>query len=83
MEEGGLKGAATPRIHDKRSPRFQAEALGFEGMALGDHLVTYETRYQDHDYRKDARIPWYAETHWPDVWVMFAALWHYRPRNGR
>ena len=51
-----------------------AEDLGFEGVALGDHLITYETQYQPYDYSKDKVVLWYPETHWPDVWVQIAAL---------
>jgi probable F420-dependent oxidoreductase len=52
----------------------KAEALGFEGMALGDHLITFETQYQDYNYSKNAVVLWYPETHWPDPWVEIGAL---------
>jgi probable F420-dependent oxidoreductase len=52
----------------------KAEEFGFEGMALGDHLITFETLYQAYDYSKDAAVLWYPETHWPDPWVEIGAL---------
>jgi probable F420-dependent oxidoreductase len=52
----------------------KAEEFGFEGMALADHLVTFETQYQAYDYSGDAAVLWYPETHWPDPWVEIGAL---------
>ena len=52
----------------------RAEELGFEGITLGDHLVTFATQYQPYDYSKDSRVLWYPETHWPDPWVQIGAL---------
>jgi probable F420-dependent oxidoreductase len=52
----------------------KAEELGFEGMALGDHLVTFASQYQPYDYHEDAVVPWYPETHFVDPWVEFGAL---------
>ena len=52
----------------------KAEEFGFEGLALADHLVTFETQYQAYDYSRDAAVLWYPETHWPDPWVEIGAL---------
>jgi probable F420-dependent oxidoreductase len=52
----------------------KAEEFGFEGMALADHLVTFETQYQRYDYSQDQTVLWYPETHWPDPWVEIGAL---------
>jgi probable F420-dependent oxidoreductase len=52
----------------------KAEEFGFEGMALGDHLITFESQYQAYDYSRDAAVLWYPETHWPDPWVAIGAL---------
>jgi probable F420-dependent oxidoreductase len=52
----------------------KAEEFGFEGMTLGDHLVTFETQYQAYDYSQNAMVLWYSETHWPDPWVEIGAL---------
>jgi probable F420-dependent oxidoreductase len=52
----------------------KAEEFGFEGMALADHLVTFDTQYQAYDYSQDATVLWYPETHWPDPWVEIGAL---------
>jgi alkanesulfonate monooxygenase SsuD/methylene tetrahydromethanopterin reductase-like flavin-dependent oxidoreductase (luciferase family) len=43
-------------------------------MALGDHLITFESQYQVYDYSADATVLWYPETHWPDPWVTIGAL---------
>lgn len=51
-----------------------AETLGFEGIALGDHFITYESQYQAYDYSKDSVVLWFPETHWPDCWVQIGAL---------
>lgn len=52
----------------------RAEELGFEGVTLGDHLVTFATQYQAYEYSKDSAVIWYPQTHWPDPWVQIAAL---------
>lgn len=52
-----------------------AEELGFEGITLGEHLVTFQTQYDAYDYnRKGSTILWYPETEWPDPWVQIGAL---------
>ena len=52
----------------------RAEELGFEGVTLGDHLVTFATQYEAYDYSDDSQVLWYPETHWPDPWVQIGAL---------
>lgn len=52
----------------------RAEELGFEGVTLGDHLVTFGEQYEHYDYSKNSQIRWYTHTHWPDPWVQIAAL---------
>ena len=51
-----------------------AEDLGFEGITLGEHLITFAEQYEHYDYSKSNAIRWYPETQWPDVWVQIAAL---------
>jgi probable F420-dependent oxidoreductase len=51
-----------------------AEALGFEGITLGEHLVTFATQYDRYDYSRNNLIRWYPETDWPDPWVQIGAL---------
>lgn len=51
-----------------------AEELGFEGITLGEHLVTFSEQYESYDYSKDSMIRWYPQTDWPDPWVQVAAL---------
>jgi probable F420-dependent oxidoreductase len=52
----------------------KAEELGFEGITLSDHLITFGEQYERYPESEDAVIRWYPETHWPDPWVMFGAL---------
>jgi probable F420-dependent oxidoreductase len=51
-----------------------AEQLGFEGITLGEHLITFAEQYEHYDYSKNNQIRWYPQTHWPDPWVQIAAL---------
>ncbi len=51
-----------------------AEDLGFEGITLGEHLITFAEQYEHYDYSKNSLIRWYPETHWPDPWVEIGAL---------
>lgn len=51
-----------------------AEQLGFEGVALAEHLITFSEQYETYDYSDNNLIRWYPETHWPDPWVQIAAL---------
>lgn len=50
------------------------EALGFHGVSYGDHLVTTRDQADEYLYRDGGNILWNPETHWPDPWVMTAAL---------
>ncbi len=51
-----------------------AEDLGFEGISLGEHLITFSEQYEQYEYSKNNLIRWYPETHWPEPWVQIAAL---------
>ncbi|WP_372763729.1 TIGR03619 family F420-dependent LLM class oxidoreductase [Litorivivens sp.] len=51
-----------------------AEDLGFEGVTLGEHLITFAEQYEHYDYSKNSLIRWYPETHWPEPWVEIGAL---------
>jgi len=39
-----------------------AEDLGFEGITLGEHLITFAEQYEHYDYSKNNAIRWYPET---------------------
>jgi probable F420-dependent oxidoreductase len=57
-----------------------AEALGFHGLMVGDHLVWpahIATRYP---YSSDGKIFVPPDTPWPDPWVLFAHLGAVAPR---
>ena len=50
------------------------EDLGFHGVSYGDHLVTTKDQVDEYLYRDSGNIFWNPDTHWPDPWVMTAAL---------
>jgi len=50
------------------------EQLGFYGVSYGDHLVTTKDQVDEYLYRDSGNVFWNPETHWPDPWVMTAAL---------
>jgi alkanesulfonate monooxygenase SsuD/methylene tetrahydromethanopterin reductase-like flavin-dependent oxidoreductase (luciferase family) len=50
------------------------EALGFHGVSYGDHLVTTKDQVDEYVYRDSGNIFWNPQTHWPDPWVVTAAL---------
>lgn len=50
------------------------EEHGYHGVSYGDHLVTTKTQADEYLYRDNGNIFWNPETHWPDPWVMTAAL---------
>ena len=50
------------------------EELGFYGVSYGDHLVTTKEQVDAYEYRDSGEILWNPETHWPDPWVLSAAL---------
>jgi len=50
------------------------EALGFHGVSYGDHLVTTAQQVDEYLYQESGNILWNPETHWPDPWVITAAL---------
>ena len=50
------------------------EALGFHGVSYGDHLITTQDQVDEYLYRDSGNIFWNPQTHWPDPWVVTAAL---------
>ena len=50
------------------------EALGFHGVSYGDHLVTTAEQVDEYLYQDSGNIFWNPDTHWPDPWVLTAAL---------
>lgn len=51
-----------------------AEQLGFEGVSLSEHLITFTEQYESYNYSDNQMIRWYPETHWPEPWVQIGAL---------
>ena len=50
------------------------EELGFHGVSYGDHLVTTSEQVDEYLYRDNGNVFWNPDTHWPDPWVVTAAL---------
>ncbi|MDG1943812.1 MAG: TIGR03619 family F420-dependent LLM class oxidoreductase [Halioglobus sp.] len=50
------------------------EDLGFYGVSYGDHLVTTKNQMDEYLYQDSGNILWNPDTHWPDPWVVTAAL---------
>ena len=51
-----------------------AEASGWDGVVLSDHLVHLETIATPYPYAADGRRPWQAADPYPDVWVSVGAM---------
>lgn len=51
-----------------------AEELGFHGVSFGDHLITTRTQTDQYFFTTSGQILWHPDTHWPDPWVISAAL---------
>lgn len=51
-----------------------AERLGYEGIALPDHLFLPEQIDSDYPYTADGEVAWVPEVPWPDCWVAIAAM---------
>lgn len=50
------------------------EDLGFHGVSYGDHLITTKDQVDEYLYQDSGNILWNPQTHWPDPWVVTAAL---------
>ncbi len=51
-----------------------AEALGFDGIDLPDHLLHPASFSSPYPYSDDGSVLWPAQTPWPDPWVAIAAM---------
>lgn len=51
-----------------------AEHLGFEGVALPDHLFFPDQVRSAYPYSADGAVSWPDEVPWPDCWVSIAAM---------
>ena len=50
------------------------EDAGFHGVSYGDHLVTTKEQVDEYLYQDSGNVFWNPDTHWPDPWVLTAAL---------
>ena len=51
-----------------------ADDLGYDGMAIPDHVVNLETLATPYPYTKDGKRRWEPFTDWPDPWVLIGAM---------
>ncbi len=51
-----------------------ADELGYDGIAIPDHVVNLETLSTPYPYTPDGQRRWQPFTHWPDPWVLVGAL---------
>ena len=51
-----------------------ADELGYEGMAIPDHVVNLETLSTPYPYTPDGERRWPPFTDWLDPWVLVGAL---------
>jgi probable F420-dependent oxidoreductase len=51
-----------------------ADDLGYEGIAIPDHVVNLETLSTPYPYTADGQRRWQPFTDWPDPWVLVGAL---------
>lgn len=51
-----------------------AEEAGFGSVILSDHLLYPEKRETPYPYTRDGKMPWRADTSWPDPLVTAASL---------
>jgi probable F420-dependent oxidoreductase len=51
-----------------------ADAAGYHGITVSDHLFAPQTRRSDYPYSPDGAPPFTDETAWPDPWVLIAAM---------
>lgn len=51
-----------------------AEAFGFAGIALPDHLLLPERIDSPYPYSASGEVTWSADAPWPDCWVAIAAM---------
>lgn len=51
-----------------------ADELGYEGIAIPDHVVNLETLQTPYPYTPDGQRRWQPFTDWPDPWVLVGAL---------
>jgi probable F420-dependent oxidoreductase len=52
----------------------EAEALGFTGVAVGDHLLVPDQWDSPYPYTPDGRVAMPKDADFPDPWVAFAAI---------
>ena len=51
-----------------------ADEIGYEGVAIPDHVVNLETLRTPYPYTDDGQRRWQPFTDWPDPWVLVGAM---------
>lgn len=51
-----------------------ADELGYDGVAIPDHVINLESLDTPYPYTRDGQRRWQPFTDWPDPWVLVGAL---------
>ena len=51
-----------------------AEEVGFDGIAVSDHIFFPQDLRTPYPYTPDGSVYWTGDTHWPDPWIAIAAM---------
>ncbi|MET0701570.1 MAG: TIGR03619 family F420-dependent LLM class oxidoreductase [Mycobacterium sp.] len=51
-----------------------ADDLGYDGLAIPDHVINLEMLATPYPYTKDGKRRWEPFTDWPDPWVLIGAV---------
>jgi probable F420-dependent oxidoreductase len=51
-----------------------ADELGYDSLAIPDHVVDFETLSTPYPYTSDGKRRWGFDAQWPDPWVLAGAL---------
>jgi probable F420-dependent oxidoreductase len=62
------------KIEDSLEVAKKAEAVGFGGVAMADHLFMPYTKPGEYPYSADGNPPFPLDIPWPDAWVLASAV---------
>jgi probable F420-dependent oxidoreductase len=51
-----------------------ADAAGYHGITVSDHLFAPKERHSAYPYSTDGAPPFTDDTHWPDPWALISAM---------
>ncbi|BBY97834.1 TIGR03619 family F420-dependent LLM class oxidoreductase [Mycolicibacterium fallax] len=61
-------------VHEAVEIARAADELGYDGIAIPDHVVNLETLATPYPYTSDGKPRWQPFTPWPDPWVLIGAM---------